>query len=128
MKLGIDNPSGHKQSWQKPLMWGITLIIVGTLLLLHQFSVFGFEIELYFLPIIVGLFGIMKIVFYQTPKQFLKGGFLLFIAIWIQLNLDHVWGMTFRTSWPILLIGEGLYIIIKSHLKGIHPIQKDVVC
>ncbi len=113
---------------RKNLIWGIALIVVGSVLLMDRMNIIESDMVWHFWPVIVGLFGLNKIISARKPMHIVKGSFLIFLAFWIYVSIEHLWGLSFRTSWPIILIACGITSIagalIKSH-KNSH--QEPVV-
>ena len=52
-----------------------------------------------------------------TPGEFTSGLWMVFIGTWLFAVFDHRFDLTFRNSWPLLLIGGGLIMVIKPFLE-----------
>lgn len=101
------------------LVWGVILIGVGLLFLLGQFEVadFGYILRRYW-PMVIVLIGLPRIFKRQT---FWSGLWMITLGVWLQLVRLHVFGLTFRTSWPLLLIALGAGIIIRTFIESAIP-------
>jgi len=94
------------------LFWGLALIAIGTLFLLDRFGVTDVDFVIRrFWPLIVILLGVSKL---------LRGGqawsalWLIAIGAWLQLTTLHVFGLTFHSSWPLLLIVLGAGMVVRT--------------
>lgn len=98
---------------------GLILITIGVLMLVDRFSVldFGWAVR-HFWPLALILIGIPKLVHRKTVW---KGLWLIFIGTWLQLIQLHVLGMTYRNSWPLLLIAIGGGMIVRAMLDVAVP-------
>ena len=50
-----------------------------------------------------------------TPARSRRfGSWLLFIGCWGLLSSVHAFGMSYETSWPVLVVGAGLILVWRS--------------
>ena len=94
------------------LVTGLILIGIGTISLLDRFDIadFGDIISMWW-PMIIVLVGVRKLF---QPRTMWAGLWLVAIGTWLQFVRFHVFGMTFRTSWPFLLIALGAGITLRA--------------
>lgn len=69
-------------------------------------------------PFILVAFGINKIIGFERPKHIASGFWLTFLGFWLFASIEHVWDLAFYNSWPLVLIGWGVTIIIKDFAKS----------
>jgi hypothetical protein len=50
---------------------------------------------------------------------------LIFVAFWIFASLQHLWGLNFFNSWPMILIAMGVSVIFKGQLCQSEPVNED---
>jgi hypothetical protein len=90
------------------LFFGIALIAAGTLFLLDRFGVMPLDQPWRLWPAVLAVFGVARIAFARGARDVLKGLLLLALAGWLYACLEQLWGWTFATTWPIILIAVGI--------------------
>ena len=103
---------------RKNLITGLSLIFIGGLFLLDRMDVLDVRHFWHLWPVFIALIGINKMVCAERNSQFVHGAFQVVLAFWLYASLEHLWGWSFRTSWPLLLIGFGLSIVLSSFIKN----------
>ena len=103
----------NRRSTYGSLIWGLTLIVLGTLFFLDRFEVFSFH-ELFetYWPLFVVAAGVSRIV--SGRRSVWSGLWVIAVGAWLQLTVLHIWGLTFSSSWPLLLIVMGGGIVLRS--------------
>src|SRR5438309_1587420 len=103
---------GDKKIETGPLLNGLFLIGIGTLFLLDRFRVanFGDLLRSYW-PMFIVLFGVSNL---THRRSVWSGLWLIAVGIWLQIAHLHLFGLTFRTSWPIMLILLGVGITLRA--------------
>lgn len=104
------------------LVWGLTLIGVGVLFLLERFDVANLHgvIRSYW-PLFIILLGVSKVFGRRTVWS---GLWLIGLGAWMQVSTLHLWGMTFGSSWPLLLIVLGAGIVLRTIFDPFHRSQR----
>jgi hypothetical protein len=110
-----DNP--HYRRGQ--LLWGMALIGVGTLFLLERLGLLELELDRlwHYWPLILVALGVDKLLPPTSPKQILRGLWLIYLAAWYYVSFEQLWGMSFGVSWPFLLIGWGAGLVLEPALN-----------
>ena len=108
----------HSYHWRKQLMWGLLLIGLGGALLLDQMGLVEITEIWHYWPFILVVIGINKMIGYPTAADFMRGLWTMFIGLWLFANFEHVFGLTFRTSWPYLIIAWGVTLILKPMIRA----------
>lgn len=105
------------------LITGSILIGVGTLFLLDQFDVaeFGDVVRRYW-PMIFVLIGLPKL--FRREKLW-SGLWLITLGVWLQIARLQLFGLTFRTSWPLLLIALGAGITLRALMETAAPKEEE---
>ena len=93
------------------LIWGLTLIGVGSIFLLDRMNIIEVDIGWHFWPLLLALFGLNRIINAGKASHLIKGCFEIFLAFWVYACLERLWGWSFGSSWPVLLIAFGLATI-----------------
>jgi hypothetical protein len=96
------------------LMTGLLLIAAGTLFLFEQlgYGNAGIIIENYW-PMFIVAIGASRLG--QRPWS---GIWMIIVGLWLQATTLHLWGLTFHTSWPLLLIAMGAAMVVRTFLPG----------
>ena len=110
---------GHARPyhWRKQLMWGLLLVGLGGALLLDQLELVDIYDLWHYWPLILVVIGINKMIGYPTAADFTSGLWTMFIGLWLFANFEHMFGMTFRNSWPYLIIAWGITLILKPFIR-----------
>jgi LiaF transmembrane domain len=101
------------------LMWGIGLVLLGTVILLQYLDVMPFTWWHDWWPLVVMLFGVSQIVTSRRPKGIGSGVSILLIGGWLFVATNHVWGLTWHNSWPLALVASGVGMVVRSIAVGI---------
>ncbi len=103
---------------------GGMFIIVGTLLLLHKMEIIYLE-ELLGIrniwsawPIIFIIIGLGKIIDSPTMKKIGEGVWWIFLGVWLYVSLNHMYDLSFRETWPAIIIAWGISVLWESFAKN----------
>lgn len=101
---------------------GFVLITIGILMLVDRYSIVEFgDLVRRFWPLVLILIGIPKLVRRATLWN---GLWLITIGTWLQLiQLDFL-GMSYRNSWPLLLIALGGGMIVRVMVDVALPMEE----
>jgi hypothetical protein len=96
----------------RALLNGMMLVVVGTLFLLDRLRIedFGDLLRLYW-PLIIVFFGVSHLL---RRDSMWSGVWLVFTGVWLQMAHLHLFGLTYRNSWPLLLIALGAGITLRA--------------
>lgn len=97
------------------LVWGAVLIVAGILIMLVNF---GYEVGSIwrYSPLILVATGLAKIIQPDKADARISGTTTVLWGLWLLGNFLHLFGMSFRNSWPFILIIIGLEIVGRSFL------------
>lgn len=105
------------------LVGGVILIALGVVFLLDRIGVAEFsDVFRRYWPMVLVLIGLPKIFRRET---FWSGIWLITLGVWLQMVRLHLFGLTFRTSWPLLLIALGAGIIIRTFIESAVPEENE---
>jgi hypothetical protein len=106
------------EEFRKRNIWqlgvGVFLVIAGCILLLDRFDIFTFGSAWRFWPLIVITVGLGRVADAHDSRERSKGFFWIFIGSWLLAAELHLFGLTYHNSWPILLIGVGVSMLVRS--------------
>jgi hypothetical protein len=101
-----------KQDQSDQIFWGLFLLGVGTILLLSRLHVMDISWTMRrFWPLIVIIAGASHI--FQR-KTVWSGLWIVGVGVWLQMVTLHIYGFTYRSSWPLLLVILGGGIIVRT--------------
>ena len=96
---------------------GLAILLMGVLFLLDNASVIEIGSVWKYWPLILVAAGFAKLVNENTKKGKIEGAWLAFIGIWLFFSFNHIFGLSFRTSWPLLIIAWGVTMLWKEVIK-----------
>jgi hypothetical protein len=97
---------------------GLVLIIVGVILLVADFH----DVIRDWWPMILVVIGVPKL--FRRDKLW-SGLWLITIGVWFQAVRLHLFELTFRNSWPLLLIVGGAGIALRAVFDAVSPEAKE---
>jgi hypothetical protein len=110
----VNKPSSYHA--RKQVMWGLLLIGFGAAIILDRMDMFEFDQVWHYLPLVLTVMGINKMIGYPTARDFCKGFWQASLGVWLFVCLENLYGMTFGNSWPILIVIYGVELILEPLL------------
>lgn len=102
--------------WRRQLMWGLLLVSFGVVILLDQMDLVEVRELWHYSPLLLIVFGINKMIGYPTAKHFTSGLWMLFMGVWLFAVFEHLFGLTFRNSWPFVIIASGVSMMLEPFI------------
>ena len=94
------------------VFWGLLLIAAGTILLLQRLGISDFSWSIrHYWPLIIITVGAPKLIHRRTIWV---GLWLMTLGAWLQVVTLHLYGFTYESSWPLLLIVFGAGIVLRT--------------
>lgn len=103
---------------RKNYLIGLLLITVGVLFLMDKVNIAEATDYWYVIPAIIAGSGFIEIISSRHPENIAKGCFSIILAFWLYASIEHLWGWTFSTSWPVILIAVGVRSIVTGLLSA----------
>lgn len=105
------------------LVSGVIIIIMGVVFLLERMNVVEFQdvIRRYW-PMFFVLLGLPKLFRRDTIWS---GLWLIAFGAWLQIVRLHLFDLTYRNSWPLLLIVLGSGIILRTFIESAIPSEDE---
>ena len=94
--------------------FGLVLIGLGALFLLDNLDFIYIEHFGRYWPALFILFGLVKLLDGDAKSRPGNGLGWIFLGTWFLVSINHIWGLSFRDSWPILIIGWGISILLNA--------------
>jgi hypothetical protein len=96
----------------KQVVWGLVLIGVGVLFLLDRLYLIEVAALWHYAPLLLVVSGITQTLGYPSARQFRNGLWTIFIGLWVFASLEHLFGLSFRNSWPLCLLMWGVLMVL----------------
>jgi hypothetical protein len=104
--------SDRRRTDRDQIFWGIFLIAAGTILLIGRLGIADlFWIFQGYWPLFVIIIGLSKLVHRRSAWSGLS---MIAIGAWLQAVTLHLYGFTYNSSWPLLLVILGAGTILRS--------------
>jgi hypothetical protein len=103
--------SEESYTWRKQVVWGLLLITVGAVVLLHQLSYLDAGAFWHYWPLLLVVVGLNQLIGSLRPQEFGSGLWTIFIGLWLFACFEHLFGLTFRNSWPLLIFAVGVKMV-----------------
>jgi hypothetical protein len=97
---------------------GLVLIVVGAVLLVADFH----DVIRAWWPMILVVIGVPMLF---RRDRIWSGLWLIAIGAWFQAVRLHLFDLTFRNSWPLLLIVGGAGIALRAVFDAVSPEAKE---
>jgi len=117
--------SGRDDERLGGLMWGIGLVLVGSVILLQYLDVMPFSVWRDWWPLIIVMVGVAQIVGSRGSKGLGDGVSTMLIGVWCFVATNHVYGLTWRNSWPLALVATGMGMVVRSIAAGFTARSRD---
>ena len=90
---------------------GLGLVALGLLFLFDRFQIVDVHNLLrHYWPLIIVFIGVVRLL----RNRIWHGLWLIVVGLWLQIATLHLFGMTFSSSWPLLLIALGAGMILRT--------------
>ena len=99
------------------ISFGILFIILGVGLLLAKFDIIAIGSIWNYWPAIFVIMGTAKLINAFSLQEIGAGIWWIFFGSWLFVSLNHIWGLSFHTTWPAILVAWGASMIWKSQKK-----------
>jgi hypothetical protein len=96
---------------RKQVVWGLLLIVVGTVVLLDRLYYIDAGTFWHYAPLLMVVVGINQTIGYPSPREFGNGLWTAFIGLWLFACFEHIFGLTFRNSWPLFILAAGVKMV-----------------
>jgi hypothetical protein len=119
----MPGPTGQPRMSQARVIFGLVVMLIGTLLLLDRLEWWGVRLNVPLWPWILVVLGLVRLSDRSTdatgcPRSRRSAMWLLFVGAWGLLNEYRLFGIHYGHSWPILLIGAGVLIVWRAMDQG----------
>ena len=109
----------RRRRYSKDIVAGLVFIAAGAVLLFHQFGLFEWEDlgvrsvwNLWPLVFVIG--GIVRLSEAPTMYHLGSGFWWITMGLWLYVSINHIYGLTFGETWPVVVILWGAQVVWKS--------------
>jgi hypothetical protein len=103
----------HKES----ISMGIILVAIGSFFLLDRLDFINARDYFQYWPALIALSGVICVVSAERTSEVLSGLFQIAVAAWLYAVTQHLYGLTFFNSWPLIVIAAGLNMVIRYFVE-----------
>lgn len=97
----------HPQRARRSIAWGVALIVAGGVLIADRLNYLQLGPVWNYWPFLLVIAGLIDILTARRLTRAVHGLSLIVVGMWLYACLQHLWGLTFANSWPIILISIG---------------------
>lgn len=98
--------------------FGLTLVAIGTVFLLAKFNYLDWKLHFWLIiATVVSGFGALALIRAKTATDTVSALFQIFVGVWLYLCFEKIWGFSFSTSWPWMLIAYGASHVLAYFFK-----------
>jgi uncharacterized membrane protein YoaK (UPF0700 family) len=98
---------------RRQVLWGVVMIGLGVAFLLDQFDVYDVRQLWHYAPLLLVVAGINQTIGYPSGREFANGICTVLVGLWLFAVLEGVFGLTWRNSWPVIIIIFGITMAIR---------------
>ena len=110
---------------RKQMMWGLVLIAVGTIFLLDRMEFFDASSVWHYWPLLLVVVGINQTIGYPSAREFKSGLWTIFVGLWLFAVFEGMFGLTFRNSWPLVVLMAGIQLVLAPVIARRFPESKE---
>ena len=110
---------GNACSGRKQAVWGLMMIAFGVFVLLDRMDIVdagAYWNYWHYWPLALVVVGITQVIGYPSPREFGNGVWTIFIGLWLFACLEHVYGLSFRNSWPLFILAWGVKLVFQPFI------------
>lgn len=99
------------------VVWGLVLIAIGAAFFLDRIDLFEIAGLWRYWPLILIVLGISKLLTPGDSQRRGSGVWLLLVGLWALIGTFGLFGLSWGSSWPLLIIAVGLSIVVQALLE-----------
>ena len=115
----------RERSRRKRAVWGVILIALGAWFLLARLGLIDQFAWRPMWPSILIVIGLAWIIVPGSRRQIASGVSFVLIGLWFFACIQHWYGLTYRTGWPLLVVFAGLEMVVTAVLDRLGPESKE---
>lgn len=108
---------------------GLIIIAVGLVMLSDRIRISGIHLSGRYWPFLLVAFGLVR--WLDRPirengrrRSRRAGAWFVYLGLWGFVNEFHVLGLDYDRSWPLLIVGAGIWMTWRAFDPGSRPCQR----
>jgi hypothetical protein len=97
---------------------GIAIMLVGAALLADRIGSYGLHLSGHYWPLLLVALGVVRCLNPPRPparaRSMRSGAWFVFLGGWALVNELRLFGFDYGTSWPLLIVGAGLFMVWRA--------------
>lgn len=106
--------NGRSYSRWDGFVWGIGLIALGCVFLLHYLDLLEWRAFRLWWPWLTIGFGVLTLLTARKPHRVGDGVTWVLMGLWFLVAVNHMYRLTWGTSWPLALVAVGFGSIARA--------------
>lgn len=102
--------SAHLSRRRSRTMADVSLIVIGMVFFLDQMAIVAMQD----MPMTDGY---IRMIDPASSRDVASGAWTMLIGLWLFANFEEWYGINFDNSWPVLLIGWGITLLLRPLLQ-----------
>lgn len=102
---------------RKQVVWGLMMIAFGSIFLLDRMDILDAGAYWHYWPLALVVVGFAQVIGVQSPREIGNGLWTIFIGLWLYACLEHLYGLSFRNSWPLFLLAWGVKLVCQPFIE-----------
>ena len=96
------------------LVWGVGLIAMGVLFLLHYLNLVAWAEWSVWWPALVIFLGSVRLLTARNPRRIGDSVTMLLMGGWFLVATNHWYGLEWGNSWPLALVAVGIGTVVRA--------------
>jgi hypothetical protein len=113
----MSNPDDSPRPDRGPILVGLVIIFIGLTMLVDRTGISAIHLSGRFWPGVLIAFGVARLLAPSRngrPRSRWTGVWFVYLGLWFFVNEFHVLGLSYKTSWPLLIVGAGIGMIWRA--------------
>lgn len=124
--MDISGDPGPRGRNRGQIVVGLIILGMGMVLLADRYLDTDVRLVRSWWPLILVIMGVGRLASLPDAPQRRagcrrSGVWFIILGVWAFVSDSHIFGFTFGTSWPLLLIGSGVLLVWRSLETGTRP-------
>ena len=113
------NGPQQRQVSQARVVFGLIVMLVGGLLFLDRLDIWGVRLNVPVWPWFLIVLGLVRLADrsrdgHECQSSRRTAAWLMFVGAWGLLNEYRLFGVHYTHTWPVLVIGAGVFVVWKA--------------
>lgn len=125
----MDNNLEPQDARRGRVFAGLIIIAAGLVMLSDRIGISGIHLSGRYWPFLLVAFGLVR--WLDRPmrengrrRSRRPGAWLVYLGLWGFVNEFHVLGLDYDTSWPLLIVGAGIWMTWRAFDPGSRSCQR----